>query len=242
MMCIENQIQFALERGFPAISWCSWKQRGHSLIPRFLDPGGYFAYSSPEAYAQEKKILEIGNNECTCRTHGAGDSAEKEPKQSFWVKPLDNDCSWQREPAYSGHALCRSDDDPDAVWVFQNGGEDIEKNDSEIDSEYVGDEYADVIDDFEFDTHVDPNVEYVGMKPRKKVRDPVHVKVELPPTQDRVHPTTSEEDNNLLIEAGRLVGPDTLPGGSPTTTLASLPFLFTVSSQSRKANLIIKIA
>nr|GMC95443.1 uncharacterized protein LOC109158417 [Ipomoea batatas] len=81
-------------------------------------------------------------------------------------------------------------------------GEDIEKNDSEIDSEYVGDEYADVIDDFEFDTHVDPNVEYVGMKPRKKVRDPVHVKVELPPTQDRVHPTTSEEDNNLLIEAG----------------------------------------
>nr|GMD50176.1 uncharacterized protein LOC109158380 [Ipomoea batatas] len=126
-------------------------------------------------------------------------------------------------------------------------GEDIEKNDSEIDSEYVGDEYADVIDDFEFDTHVDPNVEYVGvgdekneaiieaeavgkggfsvhnlndcpnlsddasineydsngsMKPRKKVRDPVHVKVELPPTQDRVHPTTSQEDNNLLIEAG----------------------------------------
>ncbi|XP_031122118.1 uncharacterized protein LOC116025147 [Ipomoea triloba] len=42
-------------------------------------------------------------------------------------------------------------------------GEDIEKNDSE----YVGDEYADVIDDFEFDTHVDPNVEYVGVGDEK---------------------------------------------------------------------------
>ncbi|XP_019161841.1 PREDICTED: uncharacterized protein LOC109158380 [Ipomoea nil] len=47
-------------------------------------------------------------------------------------------------------------------------GEDIEKNDSESESEYVGDEYVDVIDDFEFDNNVDLNVEYVGLGDEKK--------------------------------------------------------------------------
>ncbi|XP_019161872.1 PREDICTED: uncharacterized protein LOC109158417 [Ipomoea nil] len=41
------------------------------------------------------------------------------------------------------------------------------------------------------------------MKPRKKVGDPVHVQVELPPTEDGVNPTIeAQEENNILIEAG----------------------------------------
>jgi len=73
----ENQIQFALERGIPAtlgvlgtrrlpypsrsfeMAHCSrcridWLQRNGILlleVDRVLRPGGYFVYSSPEAYA-----------------------------------------------------------------------------------------------------------------------------------------------------------------------------------------------
>ncbi|KAL5725185.1 hypothetical protein ACHQM5_008356 [Ranunculus cassubicifolius] len=81
----QNQIQFALERGIPAylgvlgtkrlpypsrsfeLAHCSrcridWLQRDGILLlelDRLLRPGGYFAYSSPEAYAQDEEDLRI---------------------------------------------------------------------------------------------------------------------------------------------------------------------------------------
>ncbi|KAH0861887.1 hypothetical protein HID58_079098 [Brassica napus] len=81
----QNQIQFALERGIPAylgvlgtkrlpypsrsfeLAHCSrcridWLQRDGILLlelDRVLRPGGYFAYSSPEAYAQDEDSLRI---------------------------------------------------------------------------------------------------------------------------------------------------------------------------------------
>ncbi|XP_048429755.1 probable methyltransferase PMT3 [Pyrus x bretschneideri] len=81
----QNQIQFALERGIPAylgvlgtkrlpypsrsfeLAHCSrcridWLQRDGILLlelDRVLRPGGYFAYSSPEAYAQDEEDLRI---------------------------------------------------------------------------------------------------------------------------------------------------------------------------------------
>jgi SAM-dependent methyltransferase len=81
----QNQIQFALERGIPAhlgvlgtkrlpypsrsfeLAHCSccridWLQRNGILLlelDRLLRPGGYFAYSSPEAYAQDEEDLRI---------------------------------------------------------------------------------------------------------------------------------------------------------------------------------------
>ncbi|KAL0392710.1 UNVERIFIED_CONTAM: putative methyltransferase PMT3 [Sesamum radiatum] len=80
----QNQIQFALERGIPAYlgvlgtkrlpypsrsfefahCFCriDWLQRDGILLlelDRVLRPGGYFAYSSPEAYAQDEEDLRI---------------------------------------------------------------------------------------------------------------------------------------------------------------------------------------
>ncbi|KAF2308425.1 hypothetical protein GH714_009569 [Hevea brasiliensis] len=83
----ENQIQFALERGIPStlgvlgtkrlpfpsrsfeLAHCSrcridWLQRDGILLlelDRLLRPGGYFAYSSPEAYAHDPENRRIWN-------------------------------------------------------------------------------------------------------------------------------------------------------------------------------------
>ncbi|KAK6117069.1 hypothetical protein DH2020_049212 [Rehmannia glutinosa] len=109
----QNQIQFALERGIPAylgvlgtkrlpypsrsfeLAHCSrcridWLQRDGILLlelDRVLRPGGYFAYSSPEAYAQDEEDLRI------------------------W-----KEMSALVEQPGTQPPLCRSDDDPDAVW------------------------------------------------------------------------------------------------------------------------------
>ncbi|KAL0368465.1 UNVERIFIED_CONTAM: putative methyltransferase PMT3 [Sesamum calycinum] len=112
----QNQIQFALERGIPAylgvlgtkrlpypsrsfeFAHCSrcridWLQRDGILLlelDRVLRPGGYFAYSSPEAYAQDEEDLRI------------------------W-----REMSALVEQPGTQPPLCRSDDDPDAVWGVQ---------------------------------------------------------------------------------------------------------------------------
>ncbi|GFS31094.1 S-adenosyl-L-methionine-dependent methyltransferases superfamily protein [Actinidia rufa] len=114
----QNQIQFALERGIPAylgvlgtkrlpypsrsfeLAHCSrcridWLQRDGILLlelDRLLRPGGYFAYSSPEAYAQDEEDLRIWR------------------EMSALVERI--------EPG-TQPPLCRTDDDPDAVWGVQ---------------------------------------------------------------------------------------------------------------------------
>ncbi|RWW55767.1 hypothetical protein BHE74_00037561 [Ensete ventricosum] len=134
-------IQFALERGIPAylgvlgtkrlpypsrsfeFAHCSrcridWLQRDGILLlelDRLLRPGGYFAYSSPEAYAQDEEDLRIWKEMSALVERMCWKIAAKKNQTVIWVKPLTNDCYLKREPA-TRPPLCRSDDDPDAVW------------------------------------------------------------------------------------------------------------------------------
>ncbi|KAG4192329.1 hypothetical protein ERO13_A07G149700v2 [Gossypium hirsutum] len=137
----ENQIQFALERGIPAylgvlgtkrlpypsrsfeLAHCSrcridWLQRNGILLlelDRILRPGGYFAYSSPEAYAQDEEDLRIFRAMSAFVERMCWKIAVKRDQTVIWVKPLTNDCYMQREPG-TQPPMCRSDDDPDLVW------------------------------------------------------------------------------------------------------------------------------
>ncbi|CAB4321802.1 unnamed protein product [Prunus armeniaca] len=137
----QNQIQFALERGIPAylgvlgtkrlpypsrsfeLAHCSrcridWLQRDGILLlelDRVLRPGGYFAYSSPEAYAQDEEDLRIWKAMSELVERMCWKIAAKRNQTVIWVKPLTNDCYMERAPG-TQPPLCRSDDDPDAVW------------------------------------------------------------------------------------------------------------------------------
>ncbi|KAJ8765203.1 hypothetical protein K2173_011463 [Erythroxylum novogranatense] len=137
----QNQIQFALERGIPAylgvlgtkrlpypsrsfeLAHCSrcridWLQRDGILLlelDRLLRPGGYFAYSSPEAYAQDDEDLRIWREMSDLVGRMCWTVAAKRNQTVIWQKPLSNDCYLQRQPG-TRPPLCRSDDDPDAVW------------------------------------------------------------------------------------------------------------------------------
>ncbi|KAM0941881.1 putative S-adenosyl-L-methionine-dependent methyltransferase [Dioscorea sansibarensis] len=137
----QNQIQFALERGIPAylgvlgtkrlpypsrsfeFAHCSrcridWLQRGGILLlelDRLLRPGGYFAYSSPEAYAQDEEDLRIWKEMSALVERMCWKIAAKRNQTVIWVKPLTNDCYMDREPG-THPPLCKTDDDPDAIW------------------------------------------------------------------------------------------------------------------------------
>ncbi|XP_019076885.1 probable methyltransferase PMT8 isoform X2 [Vitis vinifera] len=137
----QNQIQFALERGIPAylgvlgtkrlpypsrsfeLAHCSrcridWLQRNGILLlelDRLLRPGGYFAYSSPEAYAQDEEDLRIWREMSALVERMCWKIAARRNQTVIWVKPLTNDCYMKRDSG-TQPPLCRSDDDPDAVW------------------------------------------------------------------------------------------------------------------------------
>ncbi|XP_054782357.1 probable methyltransferase PMT3 isoform X2 [Prosopis cineraria] len=137
----ENQIQFALERGIPAylgvlgtkrlpypsrsfdLAHCSrcridWLQRDGILlleVDRLLRPGGYFAYSSPEAYAQDEEDRRIWREMSALIERMCWKIAAKRNQTVIWVKPLTNDCYRRREPG-TQPPLCKPDDDPDVVW------------------------------------------------------------------------------------------------------------------------------
>jgi len=137
----QNQIQFALERGIPAylgvlgtkrlpypsrsfeLAHCSrcridWLQRDGILLlelDRLLRPGGYFAYSSPEAYAQDEEDLRIWKEMSALVERMCWKIAEKRNQTVIWVKPLNNDC-YRRRAFGTKPPLCKSGDDPDSVW------------------------------------------------------------------------------------------------------------------------------
>jgi len=137
----QNQIQFALERGIPAylgvlgtkrlpypsrsfeLAHCSrcridWLQRDGILLlelDRVLRPGGYFAYSSPEAYAQDEENLRIWKEMSDLVGRMCWRIASKKDQTVIWQKPLTNDCYKKREPG-TRPPLCQSDGDPDAVF------------------------------------------------------------------------------------------------------------------------------
>lgn len=137
----QNQIQFALERGIPAylgvlgtkrlpypsrsfeLAHCSrcridWLQRDGILLlelDRLLRPGGYFVYSSPEAYAQDEENLRIWREMSALVERMCWKIAAKKNQTVIWVKPLTNDCYMARTPG-TQPPLCSSDDDPDNVF------------------------------------------------------------------------------------------------------------------------------
>lgn len=139
----ENQIQFALERGIPStlgvlgtkrlpypsrsfeLAHCSrcridWLQRDGLLLlelDRLLRPGGYFAYSSPEAYERDPENRKIWNALHNLLKRMCWKVAVKKGQTVIWAKPLSNSCYLKRDPG-TQPPLCSSGDDPDASWNF----------------------------------------------------------------------------------------------------------------------------
>lgn len=137
----ENQIQFALERGVPStlgvlgtrrlpypsrsfeLAHCSrcridWLQRDGILLmelDRVLRPGGYFAYSSPEAYAPDEKNRRIWGEMSDLVRRMCWKIAAKKNQTVVFVKPLTNGC-YMRRARESNPPLCSADEDPDAAW------------------------------------------------------------------------------------------------------------------------------
>ncbi|PIN03434.1 Phosphoethanolamine N-methyltransferase [Handroanthus impetiginosus] len=137
----ENQIQFALERGIPAtlgvlgtrrlpypsrsfeLAHCSrcridWLQRDGILLlelDRLLRPGGYFVYSSPEAYAHDAENRRIWNSMYDLLRRMCWRVVVRKDQTVIWAKPLSNSCYAKRGPE-SRPPLCGPDDDPDVAW------------------------------------------------------------------------------------------------------------------------------
>lgn len=140
----QNQIQFALERGIPAylgvlgtkrlpypsrsfeLVHCSrcridWVQKDGILLlelDRLLRPGGYFAYSSPEAYAQDEEDLKIWREMSAIVERLCWKIVSKKNQTVIWAKPLTNSCYLARGIG-TQPPLCRPDVDPDAAWGVQ---------------------------------------------------------------------------------------------------------------------------
>ncbi|KAJ3695454.1 hypothetical protein LUZ60_000831 [Juncus effusus] len=136
-----NQIQFALERGIPSalgvlgtkrltypsrsfdLAHCSrcridWLQRGGILLmelDRILRPGGYFVYSSPEAYALDEKNRKIWYQMNDLTKRMCWQIAAKRDQTVIWVKPLTNGC-YNRRSNGTNPQMCEKDSDPDAAW------------------------------------------------------------------------------------------------------------------------------
>lgn len=140
----QNQIQFALERGIPAtlgvlgtmrlqypsrsfeLAHCSrcridWLQRDGILLlelDRLLRPGGYFVYSSPEAYAHDVENRRIWNSMYDLLRRMCWRVVSRKDQTVIWAKPLSNSCYVKRSRG-TLPSLCSSDDDPDATWNVQ---------------------------------------------------------------------------------------------------------------------------
>ncbi|CAA0820152.1 Probable methyltransferase PMT9 [Striga hermonthica] len=137
----ENQIQFALERGIPAtlgvlgtkrlpypsrsfeLAHCSrcridWLQRDGILLlelDRLLRPGGYFVYSSPEAYAHDPENQRIWSSMNDLLKRMCWRVVARRDQTVVWAKPLSNSC-YRRRSVGALPVLCGSDDDPDVTW------------------------------------------------------------------------------------------------------------------------------
>lgn len=137
----QNQIQFALERGIPSalgvlgtkrlpypsrsfeMAHCSrcridWLQRDGILLlelDRLLRPGGYFVYSSPEAYAHDPENRRIWNAMHDLLRRMCWRVVSRRDQTVIWAKSLSNSCYLKR-PSGTNPPLCGSDIDPDVSW------------------------------------------------------------------------------------------------------------------------------
>ncbi|XVF75283.1 hypothetical protein PTKIN_Ptkin13bG0174800 [Pterospermum kingtungense] len=137
----ENQIQFALERGVPAMvaafatrrllypsqafdlihcSRCriNWTRDDGILlleVNRMLRAGGYFAWAAQPVYKHEEALEEQWEEMLNLTTHLCWNLVKKEGYIAIWQKPFNNSCYLSRE-AGTKPPLCDPDDDPDNVW------------------------------------------------------------------------------------------------------------------------------
>ncbi|XP_014504908.1 probable methyltransferase PMT10 isoform X1 [Vigna radiata var. radiata] len=137
----ENQIQFALERGVPAMAavfatrrllfpsqafdliHCSrcrinWTRDDGILLleaNRLLRAGGYFVWAAQPVYKHEEALQEQWKEMENLTTHICWELVQKEGYIAIWQKPMNNNCYLSRDMA-EHPPLCESNDDPDNVW------------------------------------------------------------------------------------------------------------------------------
>ncbi|GAU36383.1 hypothetical protein TSUD_151500 [Trifolium subterraneum] len=137
----ENQIQFALERGVPAMvaafatrrllypsqafdlihcSRCriNWTRDDGILlleVNRMLRAGGYFVWAAQPVYKHEEVLEEQWQEMLNLTTRLCWKFLKKDGYIAVWQKPFDNSCYLNRE-AGTKPPLCDPSDDPDNVW------------------------------------------------------------------------------------------------------------------------------
>ncbi|VFQ77417.1 unnamed protein product [Cuscuta campestris] len=137
----ENQIQFALERGVPAMvaafatrrllypsqafelihcSRCriNWTRDDGILlleVNRMLRAGGYFIWAAQPVYKHEPNLEEQWEEMVNLTNNLCWRLVKKEGYIAIWQKPLNNSCYLNRVER-SHPPLCGPDDDPDNVW------------------------------------------------------------------------------------------------------------------------------
>ncbi|KAH7672792.1 Phosphoethanolamine N-methyltransferase protein [Dioscorea alata] len=137
----ENQVQFALERGVPAMlavfatrrllypsqafdlihcSRCriNWTRDDGILlfeVDRMLRRGGYFAWAAQPVYKHEEAQQEAWKEMEELTSRICWELVKKEGYIAIWRKPLNNTCYISRNPG-TRPPLCDPDDDPNNVW------------------------------------------------------------------------------------------------------------------------------
>ncbi|XP_020087646.1 probable methyltransferase PMT11 [Ananas comosus] len=137
----ENQIQFALERGVPAMvaafathrllypsqafdlihcSRCriNWTRDDGILlleVNRLLRAGGYFVWAAQPVYKHEESQQEAWKEMEDLTSRICWQLVKKEGYIAIWQKPLNNSCYFSRDSGIQP-ALCDADDDLNSVW------------------------------------------------------------------------------------------------------------------------------
>ncbi|KAK2430838.1 S-adenosyl-L-methionine-dependent methyltransferase superfamily protein [Trifolium repens] len=137
----ENQIQFALERGVPAMvaafatrrllypsqafdlihcSRCriNWTRDDGILlleINRMLRAGGYFVWAAQPVYKHEQNLEEQWQEMLNLTTRLCWKFWKRDGYVAIWQKPSNNSCYLNRE-ANTKPPLCDPSDDPDNIW------------------------------------------------------------------------------------------------------------------------------
>ncbi|KAI0502070.1 hypothetical protein KFK09_017016 [Dendrobium nobile] len=137
----ENQIQFALERGVPAMvaafatrrllypsqafdllhcSRCriNWTRDDGILLleaNRMLRAGGYFAWAAQPVYKHEEAQQETWKEMENLTSRICWELVKKKGYLAIWRKPLNNTCYLNRSPEVQP-PLCGPEDDSNSVW------------------------------------------------------------------------------------------------------------------------------
>uniref|UniRef100_A0A2N9FDR6 Methyltransferase n=1 Tax=Fagus sylvatica TaxID=28930 RepID=A0A2N9FDR6_FAGSY len=109
----ENQIQFALERGVPAM--VAAFANSPLIVNRMLRAGGYFVWAAQPVYKHEEILEEQWKEMLNLTTRLCWEFVKKDGYVAIWRKPMNNSCYLSRE-AGTEPPLCDQDDDPDKVW------------------------------------------------------------------------------------------------------------------------------